>query len=141
MSDPQQPEEPQDPRPLDITQDPDLLRRLLDNQANEIFTRQTEQELRRQEIETAHEYSLKLLDAQLIDRQRDREHQRSTNSSGCIILGFLSVLFAGGICYALYLNKDPLVMEFLKAAVFLLTGGLGGWAAKVVKDKNGTTKQ
>lgn len=125
--------DPQVPRPYE---DPEILRRILDNQANDIIARQTEQEIKRQEIETAHEYSLKLLDAQLIDRQRDREHQKSTNSNGCLILAFLSLLFAGGICYALYLNKDNLVLEFLKAAVYLLAGGLGGWSFKVIKDKN-----
>ena len=126
------------PKPFE---DPEILRQILDNQANDILARQTEQEIKRQEIDTAHEYSLRLLDAQLVDRQRDREHQKSINTNGCMILGFLCLLLAAGICYALYLNKDSLVLEFLKAAVFLLAGGLGGWSIKVVKDKSSTPKE
>ena len=90
------------------------------------------------EIETLHEYSLRLLDAQLVDRQRDREHQKSTNTNSSVIVGFLSLLFTAAICYALYLNKDQLVMELLKAVVFLVTGGVGGYSLKVVRDKSDT---
>lgn len=90
------------------------------------------------EIENNHEYSLRLLDAQLVDRQRDREHQRSTNISSSVIVGFLSFLLTAAICYALYLNKDQLVMELLKAVLFLVTGGVGGYSLKVVRDKSDT---
>ena len=124
--------DPQAPHPLEITQDPDLLRRILDNQANDIITRQTEQEIRRREIETTHEYFLRSLDAQLLDRQRDREHEKSTNTNGSIVVGFLCVLLVVAFCYALYLNKDQVVMEFFKAVLFLVTGGVGGYSLKVV---------
>lgn len=76
--------DPHVPHPWQLTQDPDLLRRILDNEANDIITRQTEQEIKRREIETGHEYSLKLLDAQLMDRQRDREYFKSTNINSSI---------------------------------------------------------
>lgn len=130
--------DPQDPRSLDITEDPDLLRRILENQANDIRTRQTAQEVRRRALEASHEYSLRFLDAQLEDRQRGREHERSTNTKGSVIVCFLSLLLTAGICYALHLNKDQLVMEFLKTSLFLVTGGVGGYSLKVVRDKNGT---
>jgi hypothetical protein len=133
---------PHDPQgPLDVAPDPDLLRRVLDNQANDILTRQREQDLREREINNAHEYALRLLDAQLADRQREREHQKQTNTNGCLFGSFLFLLFAAAICYTLYLNKDQLVLEFLKAALFLLTGGLGGYSFKVVKDRNDAPKQ
>jgi len=90
------------------------------------------------EIETIHEYSLRLLDAQLMDRQRDREHQRSIHTKSSVLVGFLSLLVTAGICYALYLNKDQLVMESLKAVLFLVTGGLGGYSLKMVRDKSDT---
>jgi hypothetical protein len=133
--------DPHEPHLLEITQDPDLLRRILDNQANDIITRQTEQEIRRREIETGHEYSLRLLDAQLADKQRDREYLKSTNTKGSIVVGFLCVLVTAVFCYALYLNKDQLVMEFLKAVLFLVTGGVGGYSLKVVRDKADSPKQ
>ena len=133
--------DPKEPPWLGISQDPEVLQRMLDNQANEILTSQTEQELRRLEIETTHEYSLKFLDAQLLDKQRDRDHQRSMNINGGLLVAFLSLLLAAGICYALYLNKDQLVMEFLKAILFIVTGGLGGYSLKLVRDKSETPKQ
>lgn len=129
--------DPKEPHLLDTPQDLDLLRRTLDSQANDL-THQSEQEIRMREIENNHEYSLRLLDAQLVDRQRDREHQRSTNISSSVIVGFLSFLLTAAICYALYLNKDQLVMELLKAVLFLVTGGVGGYSLKVVRDKSDT---
>ncbi len=87
------------------------------------------------QLETTHEYSLRLLDGELMDRQREREHLKSTNMNAGILIAFLSLLLAAGICYALYLNKDQLVMEFLKAILFLVTGGVGGYSLKVVRDK------
>jgi hypothetical protein len=129
--------DPQERHPLDIAQNPDLLRR---NRANDISTSQTQQEIRRREIEIGHEYSLRVMDAQLIDRQRDREYQRWTNIAGSVVIAFLSVLVAAAFCYALYLNKDQVVMEFLKAVLFLVTGGVGGYSLKAVRDKSETPK-
>lgn len=132
--------DPKEPPWLGIPQDTEVLRQILDNQANDIITSQTEQELRRLEIETIHEYSLKLLDGRLLDNQREREHQRSMNITGGLLVAFLSLLLAAGICYALYLNKDQLVMEFLKAILFLVTGGVGGYSLKTVRDKSEAPK-
>ena len=133
--------DPQEPHLLQITQDPDLLRRILENQANDIITRQTEQEIRRREIETGHEYSLKLLDAQVANKQRDLEYQKSTNTNGSIMLGFLGVLVTAAFCYALFLNKDQIIMEFLKAVLFLVTGGVGGYSLRTVRSKTDSSKQ
>ena len=87
------------------------------------------------ELETTHEYSLKALDGQLTDRQREREHQKTTNTIATILIAFLSLLLVAGISYALYLNKEQLVIEFLKDIVFLVTGGVGGYSLKMVRDK------
>jgi len=58
-----------------------------------------------------------------------------------MLVGFLSLLLTAAICYALYLNKDQLVMEFLKAILFLVTGGVGGYSLKTVRDKSEASKQ
>ena len=62
------------------------------------------------------------------------------NITGGLFVAFLSLLLAAGICYALYLNKDQLVMEFLKAILFLVTGGVGGYSLKTMRDKTETPK-
>jgi len=90
------------------------------------------------DIETTHEHSLRLLDAQLTDRERDREHERSTYTKSSVLIGFLGLLLSAGICYALYLNKDQLVMESLKAVLSIVTGGVGGYSVKIVRDKSDT---
>jgi hypothetical protein len=133
-------DDPEEPLWLDITQDSAVPRRRRGSQADALISRQTEQELRKRHLETTHEYSLKLLDAEFLDRQREREHQKSANITAGILVAFLSLLLAAGICYALYLNKDQLVMEFLKAILFLVTGGVGGYSLKMVRDKSETPK-
>ena len=58
-----------------------------------------------------------------------------------IVVGVLGGLVIAAFCYALYLNKDQVVMEFLKAVIFLVTGGVGGYSLKVVRgNKNNTPK-
>lgn len=101
----------------------------------------TDQELKKRELETTHEYSLRVLDAEFLDRQREREHQRFTNITASTLVAFLSLLLAAGICYALYLNKDQFVLEFLKAILYLVTGGVGGYSLKLVRDKSEASKQ
>ena len=71
----------QEPNWLDITKDPEA-----------------EHEFRMRELETTHEYSLKLLEARLMDSQREREYQKTTNRNSGILIAFLSLLFAAGIC-------------------------------------------
>ena len=62
------------------------------------------------------------------------------NTTSGLLIGFLSLLLTAGICYALYLNKDQLVMEFLKAILFIVTGGVGGYSLKTVRGKSETPK-
>ena len=133
-------DDPEHPLWLDITQDSAVPRRTQGSQADDLITQQTERELRKRHLETTHEYSVKLLDAKLLDRQRDREHQKFANITAGILVAFLSLLLAAGICYTLYLNKDQLVLEFLKAILFIVTGGVGGYSLKVVRDKSETPK-
>jgi hypothetical protein len=45
------------------------------------------------------------------------------------------------ICYALYLNKDQLVMEFLKAVLCIGAGGVVGYFLRTVQRKRETPKQ
>jgi hypothetical protein len=134
-------DDPGEPLWLNITADSAVPRRVRDSQADDLITGQTEPELRRLQLETSHEYSLKLLDAKLLDRQREREHKKSASTTAGILIAFLSLLLTAGICYTLYLNKDQLVLEFLKAILFIATGGVGGYSLKTVRDKAEPPKQ
>jgi hypothetical protein len=55
-------------------------------------------------------------------------------------LSFLFVALLGAILYALYLNKDVLVMELAKYIGFLLAGGLTGYSLKAIKDRKDDSK-
>lgn len=65
----------------------------------------------------------------------------SENVKGTMLIGFISLLLIAGTCYALYLGKDQIVMEFLKAILFFATGGVGGYSLKLVRNKKGASKQ
>jgi hypothetical protein len=134
MSD--QPDETK-PEPLD----PDIFKRLLENQSVELLTRQQDQEIKKRQIEITHEYALKNLEAQLVDRQREREHTRSTLSTGVRVIIVIILIIAGGICYALYLNKDQIVIEVVKAIVYVLTGMLGGYSVKGIRSRKDEPKE
>lgn len=133
--------DPQEPQGLGKAREPSVTRRVIGNHVDDLILRQTEQELRKRELEITREYSLKLLEAEFLDRQRDREHQRTTNITAGVLVAFLSLLLSAGICYALHLNKDQLVMEFVKAILFIVTGGVGGYSLKTVRDKVEAPKQ
>jgi len=121
--------------------DPDIFKQLLENQSVDLLIRQQDQEIKKREIENSHEYALKVLEAQLVDRQREREQTKSTlSTSGCII-SVITLFIVAGICYALYLNKDQLVIEVVKAIVYIITGGLGGYSIKKIKSHKDEPKE
>ena len=121
--------------PLPEPVEQDVLRQFAENQAQEFHLRQQEQSVRRQEVENAHEYALKLLDAQLVDRQRERESSKNHLTTGGWFVMVIVLALIGGICYALYLNKDQLVIELVKAIIFIVSGGIGGYSLKTLNAK------
>ncbi len=121
--------------------DQDVLRQFVENQAQELYIRQQEQVLRETEINNTHEYSLKLLDAQLIDRDRESESiRRNLRTTGTVLTVIVLAIIAG-MCYALFLNKDQIVIELVKAIVLILAGGMGGYSIKALKTKKDEPKE
>jgi hypothetical protein len=51
-----------------------------------------------------------------------------------IFAGVMSILLIAFISYALYLNKDQVALEVLKALIFLFAGGIGGYALGKILD-------
>ncbi len=117
----------------DLVRDPDLFRKMLDNQASELELRNEELELRKREQEATRQYAEKALEMQAQDRREDRTFHRGLSAK---LFGFLItvlLIVVAGFCYALYLNKDQVVMEIVKAVVYLGAGGVGGYSAKSIK--------
>jgi hypothetical protein len=115
--------------------DPELIRRFIENQAQEVEVRREENEIKKRELEYSYDHAKRLLDAQIVDRDRERQHEQRNNSRGAFLLCFFFVTLLAAILYALFLNKDVLVMELAKYIGFLLAGGLTGYSIKAIKDK------
>jgi len=95
-------------------------------------------DLRKQNDRNAHDYAKAALEANVKDREAERNHVAGIAKfrylfAGIIIL-FLVVLF----CFALFMNKDQVVMEIIKAIMFFGSGGISGYALgkKSPKDNN-----
>jgi hypothetical protein len=116
---------------------PALLERFINVQEQELVIRGQEIDLRKQNDHNAHDYAKAALEANVKDREAERNHVANTTKFCYIFAGivifFLMVLF----CFALYLNKDVIVMEIIKAIMFFGTGGIGGYALakKAPKDQ------
>lgn len=108
--------------------DPDMLRLWLQQQGAEIEVRREEVALQKQQLQHAHTYAEKALVAQVEDRKDDRADKKSARRER---MGFglaVIALFAAGIWYCLATGRDVFAMEALKAMVFLIAGGVGGYS-------------
>ncbi len=115
---------------IGIPLDPELVQKLVENQTRELEVRQQELILQQQQIVTGHEFSQLSLKAQLEDRERNRQHFQKYRRERLYFGGFIAILLTGFIIYSLQLGKDAFAIEVLKALVFLLSGGISGYALK-----------
>lgn len=113
----------------------DLMREFFQLQREQVAVQQSELGLQKQQIENAHEFSLKNLDAMVADRADARTGGKSQRRDRLYFAGGVVLVLAFFIGYAMYLNKDVIAIEILKAVVFLLAGGLGGYSIRANKAK------
>lgn len=102
--------------------------RFLDIQDKELTLREKELEHSKQAREYDHEYALKALDAQIKDREGIRQHQSSNTKFS---YAFATLILIGLFCLfgvAIRYNKDQIVMEILKAIMYVGAGALGGYS-------------
>ena len=81
-------------------------------------------ETERKKVDNAQEYSLKALDAEVGDRKDEREHEAKSTRYGFWIALVVVVGSLALVGFALYANKDQLILEAIK--VLALAGGGGG---------------
>lgn len=110
-------------QPVPAHLNPELVARFLDFQEKELVIRSGELELRKQADNNAFEYSKAALEANVKDRQAQRESESKSYFhklffGGVIILGLF--VFLGT---ALFLDKDQIALEIIK--IFLSLGGVG----------------
>lgn len=112
------------------------IEKFLSIQEKELMVREKELEHSKQAKVFDHEYALKALDAQVKDQEGIRRHESRNNIyiyifSGTIIIGLFFLL---GL--ALIYNKDPIVMEIIKAIMYFGAGALGGYSWGKSKENN-----
>ncbi len=105
----------------------EALQRFFENQSKELQVRSKEFALRERELDHAAKYSQKALDAQLEDRKdaRAMRLKEGTTKYKAVVVLVVLVLGFGG--YALYLNKDAIVIEAVKIAGIAVAGFFGGY--------------
>lgn len=115
---------------------PELLNQFLQNQAKEIELRQSELQLKQQEDTYDFEIMRATLQAKTTDRQSEREHDGKTQKTRLIFSGTVILIITSLLAYALALGKDAFAMEVIKAVLYILSGGVGGFAiGKTAADK------
>lgn len=107
---------------------PELVGKLLAVQEKDLALKAQEMELRKQTDSNSFEFAKASLTANIKDREEQRKYFQSITK---YVLGFSAVvflLFAVFLSIALYLNKDQIAMEIVKAIIYIASGGLGGYA-------------
>ena len=114
---------------------PEMVAQLVENQAKELELRAQELSIQKQQDDHGFEFSKKALETQLEDRKLQREHNQHMQRSRYILISFLSVMFSGIVIMALRFNKDAIAIEIIKAAGYMLAGGLGGYGLGKKKER------
>jgi hypothetical protein len=106
---------------------PEILEKLLDIQLKEQARKGEEIQLRDKESERNAKYADDVLQAQVRDREHEREHDRRMTKNKFIFAGLCLVAVLIFIGVALAMNKDAFVLEALKLSAAFFAGGAGGY--------------
>ena len=106
---------------------PDVVKTLLENQAKELELKAIELALQKQQDEHGFEFGKAALLAKIEDRKLQRNHQLSVKKATHKLVTVLALIISAIVCYAIYSNNSPIAMEIIKAIVYLVGGGLGGY--------------
>ncbi len=115
---------------------PDLLKTFLNNQTRELEIRAEQLALQKQKGEHGFEFGKVALKAKVEDRKLHRDHTLKVRIYTYLFIGIIVMLVFATIFYAMYSGNKDIAMEIIKAIVYLLGGGLGGYGvAKASKSK------
>jgi hypothetical protein len=116
----------------------ELLDKFLDNQGKELQLRSQQLALKQQEDQNSFAFSNQALQVQAQDRKEQREFYLQQQKYTLIMLAFISSLFFGLIGYALHSGKMDFAIELVKAIIYLVSGGLGGYGYARIKQSKDT---
>ena len=80
------------------------------------------------------EFSIKALEAQVTDRRLQRDYNKYLNRNHYFFISLLIIAIVTVIIISLYLDKEAIAIEIIKAIVFILAGGIGGYGLGNKKD-------
>lgn len=107
----------------------EVLDRFINFQEQEIDVRRQELELKHKEEDHAFEYANASLNAQVADRNQERDLLKTVIGKSFVFAGIVIIAFIVFLAYALYLDQPQIVSEIIKAIVYIFCGGAGGFAA------------
>lgn len=106
----------------------DTIDKFLDNQRHELDIKAKEVELQRTANQHSFEYSKIALEKEAADRNTHRAFLRQCRRDTYLFVSGLVFLILTIIGYSLWLGKDAIALEIIKAVIFLISGGAGGYA-------------
>ena len=135
---------PQPATPIPVT--PAILEQFLTNQGEQIEVQRKEQEIqlkeqdiRLREIDSTNAYSLRALDAQLIDRENARRHEHSMKQTRYRYWLFagstVAVLSCAGLAGCIAYGQSALALDIVKTVVPPIITAAGGYFVGKSKNK------
>jgi lipopolysaccharide/colanic/teichoic acid biosynthesis glycosyltransferase len=82
---------------------------------------------KQQEQAQGFEFSKVALKAEQQDREKQREHQRKTKKGFYAFVLAICALIVAVVVYALIAGFSDIALEIIKAVVFVVGGGIGGY--------------
>lgn len=119
---------------------PDLIEIFLKNQTKELELRSQELVLQQQKDKNNFDYAKSGMAVTAQDRKDNREHQFKVRKMTFVFTGIICLAIIGMLVYALNQNKDAFALEIIKAIVFVLTGGAGGYGLAKSQTNKETAK-
>ena len=107
---------------------PALFKEFLDNQAKELELKSREIDLQKQKDDHAFEFAKTALKTQINDRTQQRSFFLRTKRNGYVFAVIIAFFFIALLITALAMDKDQIALEIIKATIFIVTGGAGGYA-------------
>jgi len=114
---------------------PAIIEKFLAVQEQELLMRGKELELHQQNNNNSHEYAKAALQANKEDREAARNHESKVIKNSYMFSGVILICLLFLVGFALFLNKDQIVLEALKALLFFGSGGIGGYGYAKSKNK------
>lgn len=114
--------------------------RLIQLQFTEAENRKSEIQLRHEELKYNSSHAEKILSAQVHDREDERNFELKKGRSKLWFYVFCIFVLAFIIVYGIYAGKDELVNDMIKILSGLISGAIGGYGWRAIKEISKTDK-